>query len=93
MPTLEAVDTFALTTTVKSYSPGTRVDLLNYTKANTAFVSVIATKEVLEVSQDDIVKLRSRTTIVDIETQTKNRQQKALRRLTRMSQQVEGGYR
>jgi hypothetical protein len=56
--------TCALTKTVGSYSSGTRVELLNYTKANTAFVSVIATKEVLEITQDELVVLRSKTTTV-----------------------------
>lgn len=53
-------DQYALAVTVKSYSAGTRVQVLNFTKANTVFISVLATKEVLEVSQDDIVKLRPR---------------------------------
>jgi hypothetical protein len=63
---LGKIDQYALTTTVQSYSSGTRVELLNYTKAHTAFVSVIATKEVLEVSTDDIVRLRPRHRIVEV---------------------------
>jgi len=53
-------DQYTLTTTVKSYSPGTRVQVLNFTKSNTVFISVLASKEVLEVTQDDIVRLRPR---------------------------------
>lgn len=53
-------DKYALTRTVQGYSSGTRVDVMNFTKAHTVFISVVATKEVLEVSQDDIVKLRPR---------------------------------
>ena len=55
----------ALATTVASYSPGTRVVVLNKTKANTVFVSVLATKEVLEISMDDLVKLRPRVRFVN----------------------------
>jgi hypothetical protein len=57
---IKTPDEYALTRTVRGYSAGTRVDLMNYTKAHTAFVSVLSTKEVLEISQDDIVRLRPR---------------------------------
>jgi hypothetical protein len=56
----------ALRTTQGSYSSGTRVELLNYTKAKTAFVSVIGTKEVLEVSSEDIVQLRPRMRVINV---------------------------
>jgi hypothetical protein len=65
---LASMDTYALATTVQGYSSGTRCELLNYTKAHTAFVSIFATKEVLEVSQDDIVRLRPRYRIVTVDT-------------------------
>ena len=46
--------------TYGGYSPGTRVEVLNHTKANTVFVSVIASKEVLEIPVDELVQLRVR---------------------------------
>lgn len=55
---------YVLTRTVASYSAGTRVILLNFTKAHTAFVSVISSKEVLEISQDDMTRLRTRSQVV-----------------------------
>jgi hypothetical protein len=59
-------DQFALTTTVGGYSAGTRVDVLNFTKSKTVFVSIRATKEVLEIATDDVVKLRPRSRIVEV---------------------------
>ena len=60
MAVTELTDSYALTRTVEGYSSGTRVDVMNFTKSNTVFISVLATKEVLEVAKDDIVKLRPR---------------------------------
>lgn len=53
-------NTYCLRKTYGGYSPGTRVELLNYTKANTCFVSVFATKEVIEIPSDELVRLRPR---------------------------------
>jgi hypothetical protein len=60
------MDQYALTTTVQSYSSGTRVEVLNFTKANTVFVSVVATKEVIEISTDELVKLRNRAQVIEV---------------------------
>jgi len=58
---------YALKRTCASYSAGTRVKLLNFTKANTAFVQVqCGTKEVLEISRDDLTKLRDRAKVVEM---------------------------
>lgn len=72
---------YVLTRTVGSYSAGTRVKLLNYTKAHTAFIQVeCREKEVLEVSQDDIVQRRDRTAAVNSPNSREKR--KAKRQLT-----------
>jgi hypothetical protein len=57
---------YALATTVGSYSPGTRCEVMNFTKANTVFISILSSKEVLEVATDDVVKLRDRAIIVRV---------------------------
>jgi hypothetical protein len=75
---LHLQDQWALTRTVKGYSSGTRVDLLNFTKANTAFISVISTREVLEVTRDDIVKLRDRHRIVPAENSRDRRRKRKI---------------
>jgi hypothetical protein len=41
------------------------VEVLNYTKANTVFVSVLATKEVLEIPVDELVFLRDKTNVAN----------------------------
>lgn len=62
-----AVTGYALTKTVEGYSPGTRVTLLNFTKARTAFIQVeCKDREVLEVATTDIVKLRERVKVVTL---------------------------
>lgn len=59
--------TYILTRTCGSYSAGTRVVLMNYTKANTAFVQVqCGNKEVLEISREDFTQLRSRVRVVKV---------------------------
>ena len=57
---------YALTKTVHGYSSGTRCEAMNFTKAHTVFVSILATKEVIEVSVDDVVKLRDRAQVVTL---------------------------
>ena len=65
-------DTYALTKTVGSYSSGTRCEVMNFTRAHTAFVSIFATKEVIEVSIDDVVKLRNRAQVITLGQQVKS---------------------
>ena len=66
-----------LTRTVHSYSAGTRVILLNYTKAHTAFIQIQRKGgEVLEVSQDDITERRERTAVVTVPNSRERRRVK-----------------
>lgn len=90
---LDPMDTYALTRTVKGYSSGTRVNVQNLTKHHTVFISIYATKEVIEVAADDIVKLRPRYRIVAINKDKENRRERLLRELTQFSQELPGGYR
>lgn len=58
--------------TYDGYSPGTRVTVMNFTKANSVFVSVNATKEVIEIPVDELIELRQRTQVVS-ETSSRQR--------------------
>ena len=50
---------WALKRTIGSYSGGTRVEVLDFGGGIRVSVRVLATDEVIEVREDDLVKLRS----------------------------------
>jgi hypothetical protein len=52
---------WALRRTVDAYSGGTRVEMLDWGGGKRVSVRVIATDEVIEVTEADLVKLRNQT--------------------------------